>query len=85
MNQNLPLGSATDSRRYAKLTHLVSVVQSDVANLDNIQQRGDAVIHPGYGAWLAAMADSAGGRVVDLETNELRASRMWLPASRTHV
>lgn len=68
------------------LTRLVSIVQSDVADFDNIEQRGDTVIHPGYSAWLPAMTDPASRRVDDLETSELRSLAGWLPASmRTYV
>jgi len=40
-----------------------SVVQSDVADSDDVQQRGFAIIQPGYRAWLVAVTDSPAGRV----------------------
>lgn len=53
---------------------LLSIVQSDIAGPDHIQQRGLAVVQPGYRARLVAVADPllAVGRVDDLETGQPR-------------
>jgi len=45
---------------------LVSVIQSDVTDVDDIQQRGFSIVQPGYRAWLIAVANPAGGRVNDV-------------------
>jgi len=55
----------------AGCAHPFSVVQSDVADSDDVQQRGFAIIQPGYRAWLVAVTDSPAGRVENLETGEL--------------
>jgi hypothetical protein len=44
----------------------VAVVQSDVADVDDIQQRGYAIVQPGHCALLVAGADPVGGRVDDV-------------------
>lgn len=59
----------------------MSVVQSDIADVNDIQQRGLAIVQPGYRAWLITVTDPAGGRVDDLETGKPRVA-VWLAASR---
>ena len=52
-------------------THIISVVQSDIAEADHVQQGSLAVVQPGYHARLATMAGPAVGGVDDLGAGEL--------------
>lgn len=51
-------------------TRLGSIVQSDIADFDNVQQRSHAIVQPGQCARLATTADPACRRVDNLETGE---------------
>jgi hypothetical protein len=51
-------------------THIISVVQSDVAEADHVQQGSFAVVQPGYHARLATVAGPAVGGIDDLGAGE---------------